>query len=220
MTSVERYISEVLRNLPAATPQRAQIALELQGHISERLAAGLPLDDVVRQLGDPLTLAESYLSAVPLAPPSIWRRILAKLLDIAAIVVAIAVALSPVAWMAWHTETAPAVFFWLPFLVVVGGTLLFGLYTALSEYWSGQTIGKWLLGLCVVRMTGARISLGQAVVRQLPLWLQVYLIDAGFALFTENQQRAFELLSKTRVVLVAPPELYEVRYRPSAPERV
>jgi len=28
----------------------------------------------------------------------------------------------------------------------------------------------------------------------------VYLIDAFFALFTERHQRAFELLSKTRVV--------------------
>ena len=40
MTSVERYINQVLRNLPAGTPQRAQIALELQGHISERLSSG------------------------------------------------------------------------------------------------------------------------------------------------------------------------------------
>jgi hypothetical protein len=32
------------------------------------------------------------------------------------------------------------------------------------------------------------------------MFLQVYMIDVLFALFTEKSQRAFELLSKTRVV--------------------
>ena len=63
-----------------------------------------------------------------------------------------------------------------------------------------STIGKRLLGLCVVRESGARISLGQSFVRQLPLMLEVFWVDVLFALFTERHQRAFELLSKTRVV--------------------
>jgi uncharacterized RDD family membrane protein YckC len=37
-------------------------------------------------------------------------------------------------------------------------------------------------------------------VRQLPVFLQVFSIDALFVLFTDRRQRAFELLSKTRVV--------------------
>jgi uncharacterized RDD family membrane protein YckC len=52
----------------------------------------------------------------------------------------------------------------------------------------------------VVTEAGGRISIGQAVVRQLPVFLQVFWIDVMFALFTEKSQRAFELLSKTRVV--------------------
>ena len=36
MTTAEGYINEVLRSMPAATPQRSQIALELRGHIAER----------------------------------------------------------------------------------------------------------------------------------------------------------------------------------------
>jgi hypothetical protein len=34
----------------------------------------------------------------------------------------------------------------------------------------------------------------------LPMFLQVFWIDAMFALFTDKSQRAFEMLSKTRVV--------------------
>ena len=66
----------------------------------------------------------------------------------------------------------------------------------------GQTLGKYLLGLRVVRESGARISIGQAVVRQLPLFFEIFWVDALFALFTDKSQRAFELLSKTRVVRV------------------
>ena len=36
------------------------------------------------------------------------------------------------------------------------------------------------------------------------MFLQVYWIDVLFALFTDKNQRAFELLSKTRVVTEAP----------------
>jgi uncharacterized RDD family membrane protein YckC len=53
--------------------------------------------------------------------------------------------------------------------------------------------------------SGARISVGQAIVRQLPMFLQVYWIDVLFALFTDKSQRAFEMLSKTRVVRALPP---------------
>ena len=56
------------------------------------------------------------------------------------------------------------------------------------------------MGIHVVRESGARISLGQALLRQLPFFGQFFFIDALFALFTERRQRAFELLTKTRAV--------------------
>lgn len=56
-------------------------------------------------------------------------------------------------------------------MMIVGGSLLFGLYTVVAERRVGQTVGKRLLGLRVVRESGARISLGQAIVRQLPMFL-------------------------------------------------
>ena len=73
-------------------------------------------------------------------------------------------------------------------------------YTFIVEYRVGQTVGKRLLGLSVVQESGTRINLGQSFVRQLPMFLQMYWIDVLFALFTEKSQRAFELVSKTRVV--------------------
>jgi uncharacterized RDD family membrane protein YckC len=190
------YVNRVLDALPRATPRREQIALELRGHIAERRAAGQPETAVLEQLGDPVRLAESYLSAVPLRSASFGRRAAAKVLD----VLTVAVALVPMIVLGWR---------WLPFELapialgagIIAGSWTFAVYVVVAEARLGQTLGKRLLGLRVVRESGARISIGQSIVRQLPLFLEIFAIDVLFALFTEKRQRAFELLSNTRVVL-------------------
>ena len=192
MSAQEDYIERVVAQLPSQGSLRSQVAMELRSHIAERLEHGHTLEDALRQLGDPIKLAESYLSAVPLVPASFWSRVAARLLDFAAYVglwVPILFLLSRRA----------------PFgVVMVSGVVILiagSLYPLIAEYWLGKTLGKHLLGLRVVRESGGPISLGQSVVRQLPVVLQVFWIDAMFALFTEKHQRAFELLSKTRVVV-------------------
>jgi uncharacterized RDD family membrane protein YckC len=197
-TTADEYIDRVLDFLPRDTPERNQIATELRGHIAERLASGLPLEEVLRQLGDPLALAESYLAAVPLRSAPFGRRAAAKLIDIALIMAFIAPAIA----LAFVVGPEPMGFFG-PFLllaVIVGSSMLAAAYPLVAEWRYGQTLGKQLMALRVVRESGARISLGQAALRQLPMFLQMYWIDVMFALFTDKRQRAFEMLSKTRVV--------------------
>jgi uncharacterized RDD family membrane protein YckC len=92
----------------------------------------------------------------------------------------------------------------LPFGVLIAiilWTMIFAVYAVVAEWRYGQTLGKYLVALRVVRESGAQISLGQSLVRQLPAFFQFYWIDVLFALFTDRRQRAFELLSKTRVVV-------------------
>ena len=196
MTTIEeQYINQVLDNMPPATPRRSQIALELRGHIAERIAHGHSIDEALRQLGDPVTLAESYLSAVPLVSAPFLRRAAAKIIDLLGLLVV----LVPLVWFVSRFEGD-----YVPLFMIItgvfGGAILFGVYVVIAEARAGRTIGKRLLGLRVVRESGARISIGQSIVRQLPIFLQVFWIDVMFALFTEKSQRAFELLSKTRVV--------------------
>ena len=199
MTTADDYVNTVLGMMPPTMPQRAQIAAELRSHIAERLAHGHTLDVVLKQLGDPATLADSYLSAEPLVSADFGSRAVAKLLDGLAVLAVV----GPIAWVV--TRLVPAGF-GMPvamLVVLVGGSLLFGVYTVMAEYRRGQTIGKRLQGIRVVSETGARVSLGQAIVRQVSMFLQVYWIDVMFALFTDKSQRAFEMLSKTRVVRAA-----------------
>ena len=193
--SIDTYINRVLAALPPGMPRREQIAMELRGSISERVASGQPLQQVLDQLGDPVVLAESYLSAVPLVAGDFWSRATARLIDFAIPVVL----LSPVSaliWLATPAEYVPALLF---VYLVIGGSVI-AIYPMVAEAKYGKTIGKHLRGLYVVRESGARISTGQAVVRNLPWLLEVWWIDAAFALFTDKRQRAFEMLSKTRVV--------------------
>lgn len=194
-TTTDGYINRVLEFLPANTPEREQIATELRGHVAERLASGQSAEQVLQQLGDPLTLAESYLAAVPLRSAPFGRRVVAKLVDFGLILVWF-VPLMCVAFFAASDWVRPIVLF----IAAVGWSLLAAAYLVLAEARSGQTLGKRLMGLRAVRESGARMSTGQAIVRQLPLLTQMYWIDVLFALFTEKHQRAFELLSKTRVV--------------------
>jgi len=195
MLTADAFINQVLDLLPRGTPLREQIALELRSIIVERMNAGQSEADVLRQLGDPRRLADSYLSAVPLTAASFGQRAAAKLVDVgaaAAIVVPIVCGL----------------FFLVPRefrLFVIGpgfglGFMGFIAYVILAEARTGQTLGKRVMNLRVVQESGARIGLGQSVVRQLPVFFQVFWIDVLFALFTDRSQRAFELLSKTRVV--------------------
>jgi uncharacterized RDD family membrane protein YckC len=192
------YIRDVVGRMPISAPRRTEIELELRSHINERLERGQPLETVLRQLGDAATLADSYLAEVPLEAGDFWDRGAAKAIDL----LTVAVAVAPLAALVgWTTE-------WF-FAIAVEGfglAIVFPLYNVICEWKASQTLGKRSMQLRVVRESGARIGLGAAIVRQLPQFLQVFWLDIGFALFTEKKQRAFELLSKTRVVVARPGE--------------
>src|SRR6476469_7333782 len=193
MSVYQAYIERVVNQLPRDPQLRAQVGMELRSHIAERVEHGHTIHEALQQLGDPVVLAESYLAAVPLIPASFSRRATARLLDFLFFLVACA----PLEWFLFRTTP-----FVVVMLVFTGLLAASAFYPLLAEYYFGKTLGKHLMQLRVVRESGARISFGQSIVRQLPVVLEVFWIDVLFALFTEKHQRAFELLSKTRVVLV------------------
>jgi uncharacterized RDD family membrane protein YckC len=171
---------------------------------------GEALDAVLARFGDPARLAASYLSEVPLVSASSWRRAVAMAIDVA-IPAIIAVPLAALAEVS--PDTLPFVPAIISLFAVIAG---FVAYIVVGESRYGQTLGKHWLNLLVVRESGARISVGQAIVRLLPCVLHIWWIDMIFALFTERRQRAFELLSKTRVVTIDPAHRWYLERRPSA----
>lgn len=203
MTANE-YVDRVLDCMPRETPMREQIATELRALIEERMRGGRSIAEVIAQLGDPEKLAESYLAAVPLERVSFDTRAAAKIIDI---VMSIVVALPITTGILWVCVPGHQ----LTWILVCGASLvgacpILMVYTIVAERQVDRTVGKRLMDIVVVQETGTRIGVGQAIVRQLPWMLQVFWIDAFFALFTDRHQRAFELLSKTRVVQQPTPE--------------
>lgn len=195
MKLVDDYVQSVLSQLPSHLPHRLQIARELQSHIAERVGGGTSVPEVLRQLGSPQTLAESYAGAVPLRSARVARRVLAKLIDFA-LVLAV---MSPAMVLAANYGSENTFVVTL-IVTAIAATFGFGMYSVVAEAWKGQTLGKRVMGIFVVRERGTTINFGQALLRNLPMFLEIFWIDALFALFTERRQRAFELLSKTRVI--------------------
>jgi uncharacterized RDD family membrane protein YckC len=200
MKADDTYIDQVLAQLPLEPALRTQVEMELRSHIAERVEHGQTVEEALRQLGDPVVLAESYLAAIPLVAAPFWPRAAARLIDAFGVLALVAMPIIAfVALTLWREQG-----FLIPIAIIVTifvVSILGALYPVIAEYRYGKTVGKHLMGLRVVRESGARISFGQAVVRQLPMLTQVWWIDMLFALFTDKHQRAFELLSKTRVVV-------------------
>ena len=205
--TVEEFISDVLSRIPHG-PRREQIETDLRAHLAERIEHGHSVDEAIQQFGDPDLLAESYLASIPLVSGSFMSRTAAKLIDLPCVLLSACIVL----YIAWKLVGPPGEPFW-PGITHRDNPLIFAIcictlvvmfpgYFIAAEYLTDQTLGKHLLGLRVVRESGARISLGQAFVRQIPLIGSFLFIDALFALFTEKKQRAFELISKTRVVRI------------------
>jgi len=197
--SGDRYIDSVIKHVPSALPLHEQIGMELRSHIAERMAQGQPLDEVLRQLGDPEKLAESYLAAIPLTSASVAARLGAKIIDAVLVAAIVSIAVGMPTMFMWRNLPSPFRYFIVPLALLVC-VLGFVGYTIDQEYRRGATVGKRLMGVRVVRESGARISLGQAFLRQLPFFAQFFFLDALFALFTKHHQRAFELITKTRAV--------------------
>jgi uncharacterized RDD family membrane protein YckC len=199
----DQYVQSVIDQIPPGLALRDQIAMELRAHIAERMAQEQPLDEILRQLGDPRRLAESYLASVPLMAAPIFGRFVAKIID-ALLVCAVVAAVAVLMWVAGGPKVVgPDAFPWLPLVCIAGSVFGFVGYTIYAEYRFGRSIGKKLMGIRVVRESGTRISLGQALLRQLPFFAQFFFVDALFALFNDKHQRAFELITKTRAVTAA-----------------
>ena len=196
---IQDYLAQLADAMPRMMPERDQIIADVRAHIEEDMQRGETLDAVLERFGDPSNLAASYLSEIPLISASFWRRAVAMAIDIA-IPAVIAV---PLAMMSGRIS--PDTMLLDPAIIgLIAVTVGFVAYILIGESRFGQTLGKHWLNLLVVRESGVRISVGQAIVRLLPCVLHIWWIDLIFALFTEKRQRAFELLSKTRVVTIEP----------------
>lgn len=211
MSEAERYLHEVLRHVPAAFPERrARIAADLRSHLAESVAAGESEAGAVRRMGPAEETARTFLQDAPLPLAPLADRVGAYVLDnallAAPVLAAFALAgMRDPAWLASLNDPATPGARVLVGAVVAATTAVSLLYFPLFEARTGQTPGKRLFGIAVVRASGTAVRFGAALLRRLPSLFSFALLDAAFAPFTARRQRAFDIVAGTLVVTSSRP---------------
>jgi uncharacterized RDD family membrane protein YckC len=208
MNAAEQYIHEVLRNIHASPLERQRIEADLRAHFQEALGANEPLHAVISRMGSPLEVAAEFMSQMTLRYAGFWSRVAAFAIDmavfipIAAILAITAVVLANL--VPQHPQgleyVTGAIFIGLTVvcvLVVIGIILL---YFPILEGRFGQTVGKKLLRMYVLKENGLPIGYKEAFLRRLSFYFEFLAPDALFALFTAKRQRAFDIVARTIVI--------------------
>ena len=195
MNAVDAYLARVMDAVPLPLRARLPIADDVQAHLAEHIARGASEAEAVQAFGDPSPLAVSYLQAEPMRAAEHGPRFLAKLIDVGVIVLATVLIALLAILIAPQRDVEV-----IGIIAGLVACIAYPLYTLFAELHGAQTLGKRWMQLAVVAEDGTRISALQSCVRQLPFFAQLMFIDAAFALFSDNRQRAVELLSHTRVI--------------------
>jgi uncharacterized RDD family membrane protein YckC len=193
--TAEQYIAAVLDRIPSAFPERRRLEADLRLHLAELLADPVATESPEVRMGPAEEVARDFLAQLRLTPAPHARRFAAFLIDAAIL----AMLMLPLGLWArpWLEQ--------LPLDQVIRVAALFSaalvfVYFVLPEALTGQSPGKRLTRLCVVREDGTRSGWVAAVLRRIPFVGNFFPIDAVFVFFTERHQRAFDKVAGTLVV--------------------
>jgi len=208
MIETDVFVNEVLLRVWASPEQKQMLKKDLRSHIEEALKSGESAKVVISRMGTPEEVAIEFMSQVPLPYSGLWWRLIAFILDMAIII----------------GITFPCVIFTIPLsqrvpqhpqgLDYLLGATLIGLiiaivsfaigvilfYFPILEGRFGQTLGKRLCGLRVLKENGLPIGYKEAFLRRLSLYFDILPLDALFIPFNLKRQRAFDIVAKTIVV--------------------
>jgi uncharacterized RDD family membrane protein YckC len=220
-TTIDGYMAAVERHLPRWLDGREAVLSELRSHLEDRVASGEAADLVVSRMEAPEEYAAALVGDVPLESAPLARRLGAFLVDVVLGLPVLLVFVFGSLWLAgalmptlppdlaalWLQSLGDllAVSAWVLLALLLGLTagsalVLSLVYFPVAEAVWGTTIGKHLLGLCVVTENGTRVTWGKAIIRRIPFYFEIFFLDAIFALFTKRRQRAFDHVARTVVV--------------------
>ena len=213
--TIDEYVKAVVSQLPGKLVDRSRVEADLRAHVADRVDGGMTQEEAVAHLGRVEEVAAELLTTVHLEPSGRTRRLAAFLIDslVGAIPVTLLLALVLLPLL-WGEGFAVGISFPFPgFAWPLGLFILFGisvpimalLYFPVLEKVYGQTLGKWAMGIVVVRESGATLRWRDAIIRRIPFVFEFFWLDALFALFTAKRQRAFDFVASTMVVRVERP---------------
>lgn len=208
--AAEDYLARVMKELPRPLPERGRIEDELRSHLADRLEAamgGTP-EQALSRMAPPEEVARDYLAEISFEDAPLGKRVGAFLVD----ALAGTAALTPIwifLWLSFLPQLElqpPLTYGWvlLPLLFITkmaaAVAILSIIYFPVAEAIWGRTLGKLAVGIYVTREDGRAAGWVPAILRRLSFLLEIFWIDAVFALFTKRRQRAFDLVARTVVV--------------------
>jgi uncharacterized RDD family membrane protein YckC len=193
--NAEEYLRDVMDRVPRPLPGRARMEADLRLHLADLLADDPTGASPEERMGRAEQVAAEFLAQFPVRPCGHGRRLAAFMIDLLVILIPyVPLFALAVRWQGGH----PAV----PLLIAVSllmAALTVVYFPLLEAVWA-QTLGKRLMGICVVREDGSRAGWGPVLIRRIPFIGNFFPIDALFVFFTARRQRAFDKVAGTLVV--------------------
>ena len=204
----EEYLKEFERWVAGPKDRKKRVRAELEEHLRAAEAAGDV--EALTRMGTPREAAATFSAGHELDLAPLPRRIGAALVDLGLVFIPlIALAIGGFIFEPPGNIPHEDIGFkgvggleWLTLVLFFGAGAWWTIGLVLSEWRTGRTPGKALLGLRVVTEDGISPSFGQIVIRRLTMFFSgpLQTIDWAFMFFTKKHQRAFELVAKTVVV--------------------
>ncbi len=211
MNTLDQYVNEVLHYVSVRPEERQRIEADLRAHLAEAVGAGEPLQTVLGRMGSPQEVAAAFMSEERLAYAGFWIRLAAFAIDAVVMAVPVLVFGGAAVGLSNLVPRQPAAIgdyaFGAVIILVLIACLLvafstFLLYFPILEGRFGQTLGKRLLGLRVLKENGLPIGYREAFLRRVSFYFDFFPFDALFIPFTAKHQRAFDIIARTVVVRV------------------
>jgi len=205
---IDKYIEDALGNIQAPEHEKSRIEADLRGYFQAADEAGEAFDETVARLGNPSEVAAAYMAQMKLDYAGFWSRLAAFAIDMV-VILCIGGGLAFLGvWIANRVPQHPVGFGYVVGTVLISfaagcalttvGIII--LYFPILEGRFGQTLGKKLLHLCVLKEDGLPAGYKETFLRRISYYFEILPVDALFILFTAKNQRAFDIVARTIVV--------------------
>ena len=199
MFTMEQYVTEVMDHVYAPPSQLERFEIWLRHRIHRCREHGRDLEQIINDLGQPEEVAREMMFARhAIRYGGVLRRVPAFLIDMAICLLMTAPPFALAAVMAAESDFPPFVF--LAIGTGLASLVTWLVYFTLKEARHGQTLGKRIMGLRVIRRDGSPVSHKDSLLRALVFFTPFAPFDLMFTLFNRKRRRVADILSGTLVV--------------------
>lgn len=219
---IEKNLHEIMGYMTLAGKDRADVEKELRSSFYEGSEAKaremgsstVSEEDVRKAIGDegtPQEIAAAYMKSYAggLKRAGFWWRSAAYIIDGVILGIIIFILASPFILVSMWADTINQTSWIIGLVILVNlaiGLIILGVvfcYTVISEGRWGQTPGKYILGLKVLKVDGMPIGYKEALLRNIPKFFGNFIIIDALIMvifFGKEKQRAFDKVADTIVV--------------------